>query len=95
MVRPIDEKEMNRLIGELCAARAEDATAIEEAHALAAPAPRPYSLEKMNAFCVAGDKMHLAHIRKMKAWNAVRQAVAPEDFLDNYGNYTRRHMPVA
>lgn len=94
MVKQIDEKEMNKLIGELCAARAQDAAAITEAHVLAIAAPRPYSVAKMKAFCAAGDKMQLAHIRKMDAWNRVREAVAPEDFLDCYGNNTPRPVPV-
>lgn len=43
MVRTIKEEEMNRLIAELCAARAEEAVAIEEANALATAARRPYT----------------------------------------------------
>ena len=90
MAEVIEEKEINRLIRELCAARADDAAAIGEAHELVTTASRPYSAEKLKAFCEAGEKMLRAHNRKMNAWNQIRDAVSrPEDSLDDSGNHAR------
>lgn len=60
MARPIEEHLINRLIAELCHARNEEAGVVEEAHRLAEAAPLPYTEDKMEAFCVAGDKMRAA-----------------------------------
>jgi hypothetical protein len=74
MVRAIEEQELNRLIDELCSARAEEAVAIKEANALANAASRPYTVETMTTLHVAGDKMQCAHARKMEAWNRICKA---------------------
>jgi hypothetical protein len=75
MTKPIEEKQMNDLIEDLCEARIDDAAAIKEADELADGIRAPYTEEKVSEFCVAGDKMLVAHKRKLAAWKHVREAV--------------------
>ena len=62
------------MIRELCAARAEDRLAIEEADRLVSDLGHPYDEARLQAFCLAGDRMMAAHDRKMAAWNNIRTA---------------------
>jgi hypothetical protein len=75
MTKPIEEKQMNDLIEDLCEARIDDAAAIKEADKLVDGVRAPYTQEKVNEFCEAGDKMLVAHKRKLAAWKHVREAV--------------------
>lgn len=79
MANDVQEKEMNRLIAQLCAARELDAAATKEAHRLAIAMSRPHSVDDMRALWAAGDRMQEAHQQKMDAWERVRNAVAPVD----------------
>jgi hypothetical protein len=72
----IDENTMNRLIDELCAARAEDVVAIGQTHDAATRAPKPYSDEEMRAFCEAGERMMRAHFRKIDALKNLHAALS-------------------
>jgi hypothetical protein len=76
----IDETTMNRIIDELCAARAEDLAAIELTHDAAARAPKPYSDEEMRAFCEAGERMMRAHFRKIDALNNLHAALSATEY---------------
>jgi hypothetical protein len=75
MTKPIEEKQMNDLIEDLCDARTDDAAAIKEADKLADGIRAPFTEEKVSEFCVAGEKMMVAHKRKLTAWKHVREAV--------------------
>jgi hypothetical protein len=68
------EEKMNRLIEDLCTARAEEAAAFNNANSLAMAAPQPYSEEKMREFCEAGDRMQSAQARKWLALDRVRDS---------------------
>lgn len=80
MPSEIKDHEMNQLIADLCEAREMDEAATKEAHRLAVSMRRPYTVENMKVLWAAGDKMHIAHHRKMSAWERVQNAVAPEEF---------------
>jgi hypothetical protein len=75
MPAEIQDRVINQLIAELCAALELDEAAAKEVHRLGISMPRPYTMENMKALWAAGDKMHIAHHRKMAAWERVRDAV--------------------
>ena len=68
------EREIDRLIGELCEARARNAAAIDEADALAARSTGPVTDRKMAEFFAAGDKVQQAHNHKMDVWNRIQES---------------------
>jgi hypothetical protein len=81
MKAEIEDRVINQLIAELCAALELDQAAAKEVHRLGTSMPPPYTVENMKALWAAGDKMHIAHHRKMAAWERVRNAVAPAEVV--------------